>query len=110
MIGNQESAQMAYAELLLEIANGNHFKGKYSNFSAVEINNTAEEEEEMVNSGEGKTIALSSIELILDINNCVSWLYPQGFDLFNMHRTCILAATNNQVKDWNTIIRKLNRI
>ena len=26
-----------------------------------------------------------------------------------MHRTCILAVTNNQVKNWNAIIQKLNR-
>jgi ATP-dependent DNA helicase PIF1 len=47
--------------------------------------------------------------LYTSINDCISWLYPNGFDpLFNIHRTCILAVTNKQVHEWNNTIQKLN--
>ena len=34
--------------------------------------------------------------------------YPQGFQSHKMHTTTILAATNKQIDDWNTIIQQMN--
>ena len=34
--------------------------------------------------------------------------YPQGFQSHKMHTKTILAATNRQIDDWNSIVQKMN--
>jgi hypothetical protein len=104
LIGNQEAAQISYAQLLLEIANGTHFK--YNN----EIINTVTElspNGDDILSGSTR-IGLHSIGLFTSIEKCIFWLYPNGFDPLNMHKTCILAVTNKQTQEWNAFIQNLN--
>jgi hypothetical protein len=38
----------------------------------------------------------------------VSFAFPYGFDLPNMHKSCILATTNEQVEAWNAEVQQLN--
>jgi hypothetical protein len=105
LIGNQDPKQSAYAELLLEIANGTHFKNKTINNTVTELSADNDEDNE---SGI-KIIALQSIGLYKTTTECITWLYPQGFDPFNIHKTCILAVTNKQVQEWNSLIQNLNK-
>jgi hypothetical protein len=103
LVGNTEQSQIDYAKLLLEVANGNHFKNKNELFTAVEVNENGDDIESGI-----KTIALQTIGLFTETEHCLSWLYPNGFDPLNMHRTCILAVTNKQVEEWNSQVQKLN--
>ena len=52
---------------------------------------------------------IKTIGLFTTTKECVTWLYPYGFDALNMHKTCILAVTNKQVQEWNVLIQKLNK-
>jgi hypothetical protein len=36
------------------------------------------------------------------------YFYPQGFQSYKMHSKTIIAATNRQIDDWNSIVQKLN--
>ena len=40
--------------------------------------------------------------------NALRDFYPQGFQSHKMHRKTILAATNKQIDDWNSIVQRMN--
>jgi hypothetical protein len=40
--------------------------------------------------------------------DAVNFCYPGGFDTNIMHESCILAATNKQVDNWNAEVQELN--
>ena len=40
--------------------------------------------------------------------NAIRWLHPQGFDASSMHKRAVLAATNDRVDMWNSLIQSLN--
>ena len=40
--------------------------------------------------------------------NALRDFYPQGFQSHKIHRKTVLAATNKQIDDWNSIVQRLN--
>jgi len=102
---NNEIEQKRYGEMLLEIANGTHFKHlgeKHTNQVYELFPNCSEEYD-------GETpICFNSIETTIESTDAISWITPDGFDPLNISKNCILAVTNKQVDYWNTEVQKLN--
>jgi ATP-dependent DNA helicase PIF1 len=42
------------------------------------------------------------------VNEILQFLYPHSFNPSIMHETSILAATNDKVDEWNSVVQKLN--
>ena len=55
-------------------------------------------------------VGLPMMKYFLDdqIEFALSWLYPNGFNIHDMQKTCILSSTNSSVDSWNEIIQKIN--
>ena len=61
-------------------------------------------------SGSIMKVGLSMMKYFLDDNveSALSWLYPNGFNIDDMQRTCILASKNDSVDIWNEIVQNIN--
>ena len=55
-------------------------------------------------------VGLPTMKYFLDdqIESALLWLYPNGFNICDMQRTCILSSTNNSVDLWNEIVQNIN--
>ena len=55
-------------------------------------------------------VGLPTMKYFLDdqIESALLWLYPNGFNICDMQRTCILSSTNNSVDLWNEIFQNIN--
>ena len=110
-----ELGQREYAKMILQIGSGNventdHISFhdadprtfsttyKYRPTKVFVLKDKAEEEQWLeynARSTEAKIAALRHF-------------YPHGFQSYKMHTKTILAATNRQIDDWNSIVQKLN--
>jgi hypothetical protein len=55
-------------------------------------------------------VGLSMMKYFLndDVISALEWLYPNGFNVHEMQRTCILASKNDSVDTWNDIVQNIN--
>ena len=53
-------------------------------------------------------LALRGVQIIIEEEEALAWLYGNTFDPDNIHSQTILATTNTLVDQWNTRVQQLN--
>jgi len=85
--------QKAYADMITKIGEG---RWKGSNYIAE-------------NKAQGtQTILLPNVTCITDQRAAITFIYPNNFNTYNFAKRGILAGTNQEVDQWNTLIQALN--
>lgn len=112
---SDEVGQRSYAEMILQIGNGNVTDSEQLNFNKKDVANYSttynyktakcfvlqdKEENETKTNFEMRTVSKKK--------EALQHFYPNGFQSHKMKNKTILAATNKQVNDWNDIIQKMN--
>lgn len=88
--------QLAYAQLIDDIGSGSYDRCVYDVL-------------EGTNERTGGTeVVLKDVKTYTDTAEAVKFVHPNGFDGDSMADSCILAATNDRVNHWNSIIQDLN--
>jgi energy-coupling factor transporter ATP-binding protein EcfA2 len=110
LIAATDDSQTNYAKMLLEIGKGTYFEHDTNqNFITVIPADELTANDTTLQKPVGTTtIAFNNIEYEMNIQNIISWLHPNNFDLTTITKNCILAVTNVQVDAWNAEIQKLN--
>jgi len=88
--------QNEYADSILAIG-----EGRNHNFSII-LNTDS--------TGSIMKVGLPTMKYFLDdqIESALLWLNPNGFNICDMQRTCILSSTNKSVDVWNEIVQNIN--
>jgi hypothetical protein len=87
--------QQQYAQMLLELGEGNVFSKR--------LEPLLEEPES------GSTLVrLPLIKAITVKTEALQFVYPNGFESHTMHKSSILAATNEDGDEWNSIVQDMN--
>jgi hypothetical protein len=87
--------QQEYAAMLLELGEGDKFSDR--------LNPLVEDPDT------GSTLVrLPLIEAVTDISLALQFVYPDGFDAEAMHKSSILAATNEDGDEWNLKVQLMN--
>jgi hypothetical protein len=88
--------QLRYAQMLLEIGEGGN-----CNYTQCDYLDD--------NPHDGSTILrLPLIQAETDMKQALQFMYPTGFDPFSMHKSSILAGTNDTGDLWNQEVQALN--
>jgi hypothetical protein len=87
--------QQEYAEMLLEIGEG---RGSNERVHPIDEDPAS-----------GSTLVrLPLIEPVTDEAAALAFIYPNGFDHETMHKSSILASTNEDGNTWNTTVQAMN--
>ena len=112
---SDELGQREYARMILQIGSGNVDDTDQISFHAVDPTNFST----TYRYNPCKVFVLEDKEereTWLEYNDrstdsklkALHHFYPQGFQSHKMHTKTILAATNRQIDDWNSIVQKMN--
>lgn len=87
--------QQDYADMLLDLGEGY----KYSDKIEILVEDTE--------TGSA-LVRLPLISAVTDKKAALSFIFPGGFDANSMHRSSILAATNEDGDEWNALVQDMN--
>lgn len=55
-----------------------------------------------------KFVAIKGLQRLITDEEVLKFAFPDGFDTYSMHTSCILATTNERVDFWNEKVQQLN--
>jgi ATP-dependent DNA helicase PIF1 len=92
-----DPAQVEYANLLNRIATNTEDREVHPRVQFVEDKGNGQ-----------KLIQLALFTTFTDVTSVLAFCFPRGFHIASLHECCILAATNQQVEDWNNAVQGIN--
>jgi len=112
---SDELGQREYAQMILQIGNGNVEDTEHISFHSYDPVNFATVYKYkpskcfiLQDKSEDETRSDYYVRCREAKVNALRDFYPQGFQSHKMHRKTILAATNKQIDDWNSIVQRMN--
>ena len=110
--GDADPEQIAYIKLLDQISTNQYDENQEweQRVGIIHDDELAHPDIPEVRTSGRKVIHFAShqIKSLKNEQEVVDFAFPNGFDRHNMHRSCILATTNESVEEWNSKVQALN--